>query len=113
MNSITTLPRKLGVPTMKTLQVQTMSFNLRLTEICASIAGSYMCFVAKKLKGVARAQMALLEETRQILRGKDSLVELIIDRNDHPSTMRLLAWRSLVATAVYLSEKNLPYTSGI
>ena len=98
---------------MKTLQIQTMSSNFSLTEICASITGSYIRFVSKKLKGVARSQMALLEETRKILRGKDSLVELIIDRNDHPTTMRLLAWRSLIATAAYLGEKNLPYTSDI
>ena len=84
-----------------------------LTKICAIYYWRIYIFVAKNLKGVARAQRALLEETRKILSGKDALVELIIDRNDHPATMRLLAWRSLVATAAYLSEKNLPYTSDI
>ena len=74
---------------------------------------AHIYFVAKNLKGVARAQRALLEETRRILRCKDTLVELIIIRNDHPTAMRLLAWRSLIATAAYLSGKNLPYATGI
>ena len=73
----------------------------------------YTEVVPKDLKGVARAQKGLLDSTRRILRAKDPLAELLIDRGYSSSVLRLMSWRSLAATAVYLSDKNLPYTSPI
>ena len=74
---------------------------------------AYTNIAPLKLKGVARAQKAFVDETRKIARSGGPLVELVISRTDSPDTMRLLAWRSMAATAAYLSDKNLLFTSNI
>ena len=69
------------------------------------LAGAiHIQFAPKKLKGVARAQKGLLGHTREILRGKEPLEQLVVNSGYGASTLRLLDWRSLIATALYLSE---------
>ena len=70
-------------------------------------------FVPNQMKGVARAQKELLDHTRKILRDKEPLAELLIDRGYSPSVLRLMDWRSLNDTAVYISDKHLPFKSHI
>ena len=74
--------------------------------VFVSVCAMRQCFllthtydVPLKMKGVARAQRSFIDETRKIARARDPLVELIVNRSDSPETMRLLAWRSLAATA--------------
>ena len=65
------------------------------------------------MKGVARAQKGLLDTTRRILRAKEPLAELLINHGYSASVLRLMPWRSLIAPALYLSDKNLPYAPHI
>ena len=65
----------------------------------------------KNLRGVARAQKGLLEERRMIYKGKDDISEFLINIEACASSMRVMVWRTLAATAAYLSEKNLPFSS--
>ena len=62
------------------------------------------------LRGVARGQKGLLEESRNILKGRDDLVDLIINREEDEKAIRLETYRSIASTALYMADKNLPYT---
>ena len=66
------------------------------------------------LSGVARGQKGFLQACREIFHGKNELVEHLIDtetENTKPDLIRLSVARSIYASAAYLAEKNLPYTS--
>ena len=65
----------------------------------------------KNLRGVARAQKGFLGERRWVCKGKDDISEFSIDREACASSMRLMVWGTLAATAAYLSEKNIPFSS--
>ena len=62
------------------------------------------------LRGVGRAQRAFLDESRRILKGRDELVEYFLNREVQRETLRLEIWRSMIASGVYLGERNLPFT---
>ena len=69
--------------------------------------------VDKDLRGIARAQGGFLDDARRILKGKHSLAEFVINREPDHTTIRLEVWRSIAASALYLSEKNMPFTSDV
>ena len=66
--------------------------------------------VPPDLRGVARAQRAFLDDSRRIFKGRDELVEYFLNRELQHDTLRLQVWRSIIASGVYLSERNLPST---
>ena len=41
----------------------------------------------------------------------DSLVEFFLNRESDSAQLKLEVWRSVAASALYLTEKNFPYTS--
>ena len=47
-----------------------------------------------------------LDEARRILKGRDKLVEFFVNREEARGIIRLEIWRSIAASAVYLSEKT-------
>ena len=69
--------------------------------------------VSKNLAGVARAQRAFLNEARKVFKGKQELTEYLLKQESDSELLRLYAWRSICASAVYLTHKNMPYTSYI
>ena len=69
--------------------------------------------VQKNLTGVARGQLGMIEESRRIFKGANPLAEFFLCRADDSAVVRLEVWRSIVASALYMADKNLPYTSHI
>ena len=69
--------------------------------------------VPENLRGVARGQKGFLEEARRIFKGRNKLAEFFVSRNRDAPAVRLEIWRSICASAAYLSEKNLPYTKPV
>ena len=67
--------------------------------------------VPKKARGIARAQAGFLDASRRILKARDPLVEMLINREKSETSLRLMIWRALAASAAYLSLKNMPYVS--
>ena len=67
--------------------------------------------VSPELRGVARAQRGFVEESRRMFSANDSLVEFFLNRESGSLQLNLEVWRSVAASALYLAEKNLPYTS--
>ena len=59
--------------------------------------------------GAARTEeslMDLLDSTREIISGKNYLVEHLVCNDKNPTRIRLALYASLMRSAVYLSEKN-------
>ena len=69
--------------------------------------------VSKNLAGIARAQRAFLNEARKVFKGKQELTEYLLDKESDSELLRLYAWRSICASAVYLARKNIPFASYI
>ena len=63
-----------------------------------------------QLRGISRGQKAFLDETRKIYKGLDDVAELFVGREKNHATIRLEIWRSMAEVALYLGEKNPPYT---
>ena len=59
---------------------------------------------------MARGENGLLEESRNIPKGRDDLVDLIINREEDEKAIRLETYRSIAATALYMADKNILYT---
>ena len=69
--------------------------------------------VSRNLRGVARGQRGMLEDSRRVFKGEDSLAEFFIRRVENSSVARLEVARSIFASALYMADKNLPYCSSI
>ena len=54
-----------------------------------------------------KALMDLLDSTREIICGKNFLVEHLVSMDKNPLRIRLTLYTSLMRTALYLSEKNI------
>ena len=64
--------------------------------------------------GSGEGQKGFLQARREIPKGKNELTEHLIGTETEkakPDLIRLCITRSIYASAVYLAEKNLPYTS--
>ena len=58
------------------------------------------------LRGVARAQRGLLDESIRITKGGDTLSEFLINRESDHGPVRLEVWRSIAESSLYLSEET-------
>ena len=67
--------------------------------------------IPKNMKGVSRGQGAFLNEARRIMSGSDDLVEYFLPNNQYESVIRLEVWRSICASALYLSDRNYPFAT--
>ena len=67
--------------------------------------------VPKQLRDIDRAQGGFLEDCRGSLKANDPLVEIVINGEKSHSSLRLVIWRKISATAAYLSLKNMPYVT--
>ena len=65
----------------------------------------------KELRGVARGQKGFLQSCRQMFKGENDLVEHILQTEPEADFQRMTIVRSIMASAVYLAEKNLKYTT--
>ena len=55
----------------------------------------------------------MLEDSRRILKGSNPLAEFFLGRVGNSDVVRLEVWRSIAASALYMEDKNLIYTSNI
>ena len=67
----------------------------------------------QSLRNVARGQKGMLEESRRIFKGINPLAEFFLCRVANSQVVRLEVWRPIVASALYMGDKNLIYTINI
>ena len=67
--------------------------------------------VSEEIRGIARWQRGLLEGSRNITKREDSLVDLLLNREEDADAIRLQVYRAIAAKALYVAEKNYPFTS--
>ena len=59
--------------------------------------------------GIVHGLRVFSEETSLILNGEDNFAESLIENAPNPSHTRMQCYRAALRTALYLSERNLPF----